>query len=255
MNRLASLALFVLAFVVFSSASAAEWGSIKGRFVVDGQPPKPAPLIVTKDQFCIDNPPKNETVIVGEDGALANVVVYLRLGRRDKIDVHPDYEATLSEPAVLDNKACHFVPHVTLVRTGQQLVLKNSDPVGHNTNLGIFNQIIPAGGETPTKLTRAEALPKPVSCNIHPFMRGYVLIQDHPYMAVSDEDGTFEINNVPAGKRGFTYWHETSGPMRNLKVGGGTADRRGTVELTIKPGETLDLGDIKVPAISLKASR
>jgi hypothetical protein len=257
MHRFANtfVSITAVALISLSSATAAEWGSIKGRLMVEGQPPKPNPLVVTKDQFCIDNPPLNETIIVGEDGALANVVVYLRAGRRDKVDVHPDYQAKLSEPAVLDNKACHFVPHVTLVRTGQQLILKNSDPVGHNTNLGIFNQIIPAGGETPTKLSRAEALPKPVTCNIHPFMRGYVLVQDHPYMAVTDEQGKFEIANVPAGKRGFTFWHELPGPLRNLKVGGQTADRRGTVELTLKAGETLDLGDIKVPAASLKATR
>jgi hypothetical protein len=236
-----------------TTSSAAEWGAIKGRFVVDGQPPKPSPLVVTKDQFCIDNPPKNETLIVGEEGALANVAVYIRLGRRDKIDVHPDYEAQLSESVELDNKACHFVPHVTLVRTGQPLVLKNSDPVGHNTNLGVFNQIIPAGGQTPTKITRDAALPMPVTCNIHPFMKGWVLVQDHPYMAVSAEDGTFEISNIPAGKRAFAFWHEVPGLLKDLKVGGATADRRGTAELTIEAGKTLDLGDIKVPAASLKA--
>lgn len=255
MNRLARTLLCAVALVSVSSASAAEWGSLKGRFIVDGQPPKLNPLVVTKDQFCIDNPPKNESVIVGDDGALSNVAVYLRLSRREKIEVHPDYEAKLSEPAVLDNKACHFVPHITLVRTGQQLILKNSDPVGHNTNLGVFNQIIPAGGETPTKLSRAEALPKSVTCNIHPFMKGYVIVQDHPYMAVSDDNGTFEIKNVPAGKRAFAFWHEAPGLIKDLKVGSAKTDRRGTVELTIKAGETLDLGDIKVPAASLKASR
>jgi hypothetical protein len=249
------LGFTAIVIVSFTSAAAADWGSIKGRFVVDGKPPELKPLVVDKDQFCIDNPPENETVILGDDGALSNVAVYLRLGRRDKIDVHPDYKAKLSEAAVLDNKGCHFVPHVTLVRTGQPLILKNSDPVGHNTNLGTFNQIIPAGGQTPTKLTRAEVLPKPVSCNIHPFMRAYILVQDHPYMTVSDEQGKFEIANVPAGKRAFTFWHEAPGPLKDLKVGSGKADRRGTVELTIQAGETLDLGDIKVPASLLKASR
>ena len=86
-------------------------------------------------------------------------------------------------------------------------------------------------------------------------MRGYVLVQDHPYMAVTGEDGQFEIANVPAGKREFTFWHELPGALRNLKVATETADRRGTVELTIKAGETLDLGDVKVPAASLKATR
>jgi hypothetical protein len=247
-----TMALAVLA--TSSALFAADWGAIQGRFVVDGQPPKPAPLVVAKDQFCIDKNPTNESIVVGEDGALANVLVFLRVGRREKIELHPDYASKLSEPVVLDNQGCHFVPHVTLLRAGQQIILKNSDPTGHNTNIGgIFNQIIPAGSQTPTKIARAAALPITVTCNIHPFMRGYVLVQDHPYMAVSNEEGIFEIKNVPAGKREFIFWHEGPTSLKDLKVGGGKTDRRGSVELTIKAGETLDLSDIKVPAALLKA--
>jgi hypothetical protein len=235
-------------------ASAGGWGSLKGRFMIDGQLPKPNPLVVTKDQYCIDKKPVDESVVVADDGSLANVVVYIRLGRRDKIDVHLDYATQLDEPVELDNFGCQFVPHVALLRTGQPLVLKNSDPVGHNTNVGMFNQIIPAGGTTPTKIDRDAALPISVACNIHPFMKGYVLVQDHPYMAASAEDGTFEIKNIPAGKQEFTLWHETSGLLKNLNVGGGQTARRGNVELTINDGETLDLGEIKVPVALLRAS-
>jgi len=233
---------------------AADWGGLKGRLVVDGTPAKPTPLVVAKDQFCIDHKPSNEAIVIGEDHGIANTVVYLRLGLGQKVDVHPDYKASFETPVVLDNHMCHFVPHVALARTNQTITLKNSDPVGHNTNLGTFNQIIPAGSELPTKITRAEVIPKNVTCNIHPFMKGYVLVQDHPYMAVSDDHGKFEIKNIPAGKHGFSFWHEAAGFMKDLKVGNGTADRRGTVELTIKPGETLDLGEIKVRASSLKTN-
>jgi hypothetical protein len=236
------------------SGYAADWGAIKGRFVVAGTPPKPAPLVVTKDQFCIDKKPVNEAVVVAEDGALANVLVFVRVGRGEKIDVHPDFASQLEKPVVLDNKGCHFVPHVTLLRTGQSIILKNSDPVGHNTNVGgIFNQIIPAGGETPTKIGRPAALPIAVTCNIHPFMKGYVFVQDHPYMAVTAEDGSFEITNVPAGKRALAFWHEASNFLKDLKVSGGTTDRRGSVDLTIESGKTLDLGEVKVPVAALKA--
>ena len=258
MIRTPSILMATAAVMVISlttAVSAAEWGAIKGRLVVDGAPPKPIPLVVTKDQLCIDKNPVNESVVVGEDGSLANAVVYIRLGRRDKIDVHPDFKTKLAEPVVLDNKGCHFVPHVTLVRSGQPLILKNTDPVGHNTNVGAFNQIIPSGGETKTKIDRATAVPISVTCNIHPFMKGYVLVQDHPYMATSAEDGTFAIEKIPAGKREFIFWHEGPGGMKDLKIAGAKADRRGMVELTIKAGETLDLGEIKVPAASLKMGR
>lgn len=250
-----SLTIALLLPMTPNTASAAGWGSLKGRFVLDGQLPQLAPLVVTKDQYCIDKHPEDESVVVGDDGALANVVVYVRLGRRDTIDVHPDFAPQLDEPVVLDNLGCHFVPHVTLLRTGQPLVLKNSDPVGHNTNVGMFNQIIPAGGSTPTKIDRGAALPLPVTCNIHPFMKGYVLVQGHPYMAVSAEDGSFEIRNLPAGKREFTFWHEAAGLVKNLKVGNGKTERRGNVELTIADGQALDLGEIKVPVALLKSAR
>jgi hypothetical protein len=245
------LAVVALLQGVVATASAAEWGSLKGRFVIDGEIPQPSPLVVTKDQFCIDRELMDETVLIGDDGGLANVLVFIRVGRRDKIDVHPDYEPQLSEPVVLDNIGCHFVPHVTLLRSGQPLLLKNSDPVGHNTNAGIFNQIIASGTETPTKIDRAAPLPLPVACNIHPFMKGYVMVQDHPYMAVSSAAGRFEIKNVPAGERQFIFWHEAAGALKKLKVGDGATGRRGDLKLTIPAGGTLDLGEIKVPSDSL----
>ena len=238
-------------------ATAADWGGIKGRFVVDGAPPKVPPLVVTKDQFCIDTMPVNKTVVVGEDGGLANAVVFIRLPRRGTIESHPDFEAQLSEPAVLDNKGCSFEPHITLVRVGQPLVIKNSDPVGHNTNAKFFqnasfNVLIAEGQESKVDLSKGEPMPMPVNCNIHPFMQGHILVQDHPYMAASAEDGTFEIENIPVGEHEFQFWHEAPGNLRNLKLQGATANRQGRAKLKIAAGQTLDLGEIKVPASVLK---
>lgn len=251
-TRIMAALVTVVGTLTCAATSGAEWGGLTGRVIVDGTPPQLTPLVVAKDQYCIDHKPTNEGIVVGDDHGLANTVIYLRLSLGEKVDVHPDYAASLDKPVVLDNHMCHFVPHVTLARTNQTITLKNSDPVGHNTNLGTFNQIIPAGTEVPTKITHAEVTPKNVTCNIHPFMKGYVLIQDHPYMAVSDEHGKFQINNIPAGKHGFTFWHEAGGFMKNMKIGSATSDRRGTIEVTIKPGETVDLGEIKVPASALK---
>ncbi len=251
---LVSVAIMVLSLT--AAVPAADWGSVKGRFVVDGPPPKLDPLVVSKDQFCIDAKPIDKSLVIGDTGGLGNAVVYIRLGRRDKIDVHPDYASSLSELVTLDNKGCEFVPHIALVRTGQQFEIKNSDPVGHNTNAkllanGQFNVLIAEGQKNAMKFSKSEAMPMPVNCNIHPFMQAYILVQEHPYMVVSAEDGTFEIKNIPAGKREFQFWHE-SGYLKDLAFNGGKTDRRGRGELTIKAGETLDLGDIKVPAASLK---
>ena len=247
----------VLAITVSADVKAAGWGSLKGRFVVDGQAAAPAPLNVSVEPFCVQHKPVDESVVIGDDGGLANVVVYLRAGRGDKVEVHPDYAATATSPVTLDNHFCSFHPHVTLVRVGQPLVIKNSDPVGHNTKTSLkknanFNQTIPAGSEIPFTLTRAEALPLPVNCSIHPFMEGQLLVLDHPYMAASGEDGTFEIKNIPAGEHEFQFWHEAPGYLKRLKFQGGATSAQGRAKLKIADGETLDLGEIKVPTAALK---
>ena len=133
---------------------------------------------------------------------------------------------------MLDNKGCAFIPHISLVRTGQPFVIKNSDPVGHNTNVklmknGATNTTIAAGDENKRVLTKAEAMPLPVDCNIHPFMHGWVLVKDDPYMVASAADGTFEIKNVPAGKHEFEFWHERPGRLKSLEVQGRGAESAG----------------------------
>jgi hypothetical protein len=234
-------------------ASAADWGTLKGRFVVDGTPAARPALNLGSDAFCIGQKPIDQTVVVGEKGALANAVVYLYVARGQNVEVHPDYAAAAAKPVELDNKNCAFVPHITLLRTNQPLLLKNSDPMGHNTNLtGQFNEIIGAAAQVEKKITTAPATPIQVNCNVHTFMKGWVIVQDHPYMAVSNDKGEFEIKNVPAGRQTFTFWHEAPGNLRDLKVGTATTERRGRAELTIAAGQTLDLGEIKVSASLLK---
>src|SRR5205085_10503772 len=110
----------LLVLVVCAATPAAEWGSLKGRFLIDGTAQKPAALLVNKDQYCIDHKPSNDSLVVGENNSLANVVVFLRavdkIGKPIKIDIHPDYEAKLKESVNLDNHFCAFKPHILLAR-------------------------------------------------------------------------------------------------------------------------------------------
>jgi len=240
--------------VVFP-ADAAEWGTIKGRFVVTGAVRALEPVVPTKDQFCIASPPPNEEILVGPNQGLANVVVFLMPARDETIEVHPDYESKLREPVILDNKACRFEPHIALLRTGQQLVIKNSDPILHNTkaflrNNGEFNESLQPGGENLKTFAMEEMSPMPVQCNIHPFMRAHVVVRSNPYMAASLPDGTFEIVNVPSGEHEFYFWHEARGHLRDVQVGTVTSNQRGRARLTIPAGGTLDVGDIAVPGSS-----
>jgi hypothetical protein len=253
--KILSIFAAVAAMVVLTAGSAhAQWGDLKLRFVVDGKAPAPAPLDITKDAAVCANPknPKlvNESFVVGKDGGIKNVIVFLVPEKGSKVKIHNSYAASEKAEVELDNKSCRFEPHVALVRTGQTLVLKNSDPVGHNSKLDFFantpqNPIIPANGAFPIKpadLSKAEKRPTPVSCSIHPWMSGYVLVQDHPYMAVSDENGVVEIKNVPAGKHTFQAWQEGVGYV----VSSGKAKFvKGKADITIKDGAN-DLGEFKV---------
>jgi hypothetical protein len=238
-------------------APAAEWGTLSGRVVLDGEPPESQAITPTKDQFCMSVGPPNETLLVGKDGGLENVVIYIRVKRGQSLDIHPDYDEQLEQKVVLDNKGCRFVPHIALVRTGQPLVVKNSDPTGHNTNAslaknGAFNVLIAASQSQNMTLSKAESLPLPVQCNVHPFMKGYMLVRDDPYMTVTDEDGAFEINNIPAGNHEFQFWQERIGYLKDCKYDDGQLNRRGRVKLDISGGEDLNLGKIKVPVSLIK---
>ncbi len=245
------LGCIALLLVFAASASAADWGSLKGRFVLDGAAGDPAALNVNKDvEYCGKHKLLDETIQVGDDGALGNVFVYLYLKRGKTVEIHPDLEKA-GGPAVLDNKGCRFEPHVLLLRAGQELQIKNSDTVGHNTNFQTltnpaFNETIAAAAATSKVFEKREAYPSNVVCNIHPWMKSFVLVRDNPYMAVSAADGSFEIKNLPAGEHEFIFWHEAAGNMKKMAVGSGKTSRKGRAKLKITAGDSLDLGEIKV---------
>ena len=130
------------------------------------------------------------------------------------------------------------------VRTGQTFEVANSDPVGHNSLINFLknpsvNPIIPGGGKVDFKLKKAEIIPVKVSCSIHPWMQGIVLVQDHPYMAVTDKDGKFEIKNLPAGKKlTLKVWQEKSGYIQDIVIDGKKAAwKKGKYVLTLKKDE------------------
>lgn len=254
MNALRFAIVFLAAATVGGVCSAAEWGSLKGRFVIDGTPAQLAPLTVNKDPYCIQKNPPNETVVVGTGNGLVNAVVYLRAPYGKKVDVAPEYAAKLKQAAVLDNNGCQFKPHILTVRVGQQLTISNSDPVSHNTNITLlaFNPILPAKQNNQIEVSKDSPLPSPVNCNIHPWMKAYMISLSHPYAVASGADGTFEIKDMPAGTNEFQFWHEAPGYLKNAKFKGGTTDARGRAKITIAAGKTIDLGDIKVSASLLK---
>lgn len=244
-------AVLILSFAMLPAARADEWGTIKGRFVFGGDAPAAAELKADKDvEVCGKHKLVAEELVVGTDRGVANVVVFVR----DKgVKVHPDI-ATPSGKVVLDNKNCRFDPHVAFVQTGQTLVLKNSDTVGHNSNVATIknppsNNLIPAGGEATVTFPTEEAIPSQVTCNIHPWMKSWIVVRPNPYAAVSQADGSFEIKNVPAGgELELQLWHEKAGYIGEVTVGG-KAEKiaKGRKKVKVAAGEN-NLGEMVLDA-------
>ena len=205
-------------------------GTLRGKVEFAGAFTPLAPLYVkgadVKDAaVCASVEAPNEKILV-KNGGLANVFVFLRKAPKVPADKVPEASLTF------DQKACVFKPHAMLVRVGQTVRVLNSDGVAHNTHTnGIkttsFNSIVNPNDAVGASLLYKQAEQEPISvvCDIHAWMRAYHLPIDHPFAAISSEDGTFSIKDLPAGKHEFKVWHEVGGMLEKALV------------VTIKPGD------------------
>jgi plastocyanin len=240
--------MFLLASLASERAFADDWGTLTGRFVFGGAAPAAPALTVDKDvEVCGKHNLVSEAVVVGNDKGVANVVVFVR---DKKVKVKPELEAAAKAATpVLDNIHCRFEPHVLFVQVGQELTIKNSDPVGHNSNIATVknapsNNLIPASGQVSTKFTADEAVPAQVTCNIHPWMKGWIVVRDNPYATVSAADGSFSIADLPAGELELQFWHEKAGYIGEMTIGGKNEKvSKGRKKMKIVSGAN-DLGEI-----------
>ena len=220
---------------------------LKGQFLYGKEGtkiPSAAKLTPTKDaEVCGKNQLFDETLTVNpKNRGVANVVLWVFKPKA----IHDDYKKAAKDIIKLDNIGCRFEPHVLAVRTGQTLEIGNSDTIGHNSKVDFLknlqvNPIIPAGGKVEVKPTKAEPIPINVSCSIHPWMNARVLVQDHPYMVVTDADGKFELKNLPAGKLTLKVWHEPKYiPVANIDGKDVKWGRGGRYKIELKDGEVQD---------------
>ena len=234
-----------------TAATADDWGSLKGRFVFDGTAPVPAKLTIDKDvAVCGSHNLVDQSLEVGPTGGIANVVVWVYA---KKVKVNPEYAKTATDKVTIDNHNCHFEPHVVGLRVGQTLVIKNSDPVAHNTKVDgeitQFNQLITSGSSIEVSIDGPEKLLAPVGCSIHPWMNAKMVVRSNPYFAISDKNGNFEIKDLPAGELEFQVIQERSGYITGATVGGQEAKwPKGRVKWTIDADKTTDLGEMKIGA-------
>lgn len=251
--RSACAAISLLLLTAAGMTQAGEWATLKGRIVYDGEPPVPKRVTVDKDvEVCGKYDLFDESLIVNpKNHGIKDVVIRLSLGRGKTTEVHPSYAESMRAEVLLDNKCCRLEPHVTVMRTTQTLVVHNSDPKGDSIKIDprkntAINITMPPGTRHVQQFPRAESMPVRVSCSIHPWELGWLVIEDHPYVAVTDADGRFEIKNVPAGDRSFMFWQEKSGYLAEVVFQDRQETwRRGTRQFSLKPGVN-DLGEMIV---------
>jgi hypothetical protein len=193
-------------------------GSFSGTIVLDGDAPQLDPLVKAGDEAVKDKEVcgaadvPDQSLVVGEGNGIANVFVYLRRAPKGYKSEVPE------EPVVLDQKGCVFLPHVALIHAGQKVLVKSSDPIQHNIhtfpnrNQGT-NLLINPNDQTGIEIVydRPETEPIQVKCDIHAWMASWHLILDHPFMAVTDANGNFSVDGLPAGDYEFRVWHERGG--------------------------------------------
>jgi plastocyanin len=234
MTRLRLLALLssaTAAFVALSITPApaqapAKWVTIQGQVLFPKETAIPAPVAIdTKGQDtkeCEKKGPlhKDDLIINPKNRGLKNVWVYLRPDDKDrKAALKPeDINPTLAKPApkthVVDQPCCMFIPKTLALRSGDFIDFQNNSPTTHNVK---FDADAPSPSQNKTLAPKgsykdplpfvAQASPATYSCSIHPWMAGKFMIFDHPYFAVTDDDGKFEIKDAPAGKYRLVYRH------------------------------------------------
>ena len=203
-------------------------GTITGKVTFEGTPPVPETIRLGVDMACVQASGasvKSDAILISPTGALQNVFVYIKDGLDPAYSFDP-----VTTPIVLDQKGCHYTPRVFGVRVGQPIEIVNSDNTLHNVHAipmtnQEFNKPEAVQGMRMTHVFTAAEVMVPFTCNVHSWMRSYAGVLPHPYFAVSSEDGSFTIKNVPPGTYTIGAWHEKFGDQTaKVTIGDGKSE-------------------------------
>jgi plastocyanin len=205
---------------------AATAGAVTGRITFTGQLPQAEILRMGNDTTCVATAgpnPQSQAVLVGADGGLKNVFVYIK-------DNLGEYAFdTPAETVTMDQKGCAYVPRVFGVRVGQPITILNSDATVHNVHAlpmqnQEFNESQPRQGMRTSRIFTVPEVMVRFKCDFHGWMAAYVGVMAHPFFAVTDAGGAFSLTGLPPGTYTIEAWHETFGTR--------------TQQVTIAPGAT-----------------
>jgi plastocyanin len=191
-------------------------GSIAGVVTLDGRAPAPQPINMDSDPYCTRQPPNTtEAVVAGEGAGLQNVFVYVKDGLGNRVFPVP------STAVVLDQKGCRYTPHVLGIQVGQSLEILSSDNTLHNVHAmpqqnREFNKAHQLAGIKHTHVFSTREVMVPFKCDVHKWMNAYVGVVDHPFHAVTADNGRFELKGLPPGTYTVEAWHETLGTQTQM---------------------------------------
>jgi plastocyanin len=226
---------WLLSAVVSAGLCSSSFGQITGAVKLDGNPPVMNKIDMSSNPQAAalhKDPVYEDTVIVGDKGELANVVVSIKPadGQVLKGDVPPN-------PATLTQEGCLYHPHVIACMVGQDVVIASKDDLLHNVHtLSVDNDPVnfaqnkQPGGDPPAKTLQFTAPEQfKVKCDIHPWMAAWIVVLPHPFFAVTGADGKYSINTkgLPDGDYTLDFWQEKYGDQTQkitVKDGKATAD-------------------------------
>jgi plastocyanin len=244
--------IFALSGSAALGQSDSGWGTIHGQVVFAGSlVPAPKAIDVNKDQdHCLAKGPiySDELVVNPVNRGVRWAFVWLAPETKSSppLAIHPSLKEIKEKQLSVDQPHCMFEPHALALREGQEVVFKNSAPINHNVhwtghplkNPG-GNRIVSPGQSLNVENLKADRFPILVTCDIHGWMKGYLRVFDHPYFAVTDQDGKFEIKLAPAGKCRLVVWQDLG--WVTPRVDGGEPG----MPMTIKDGDN-NIGKIEM---------
>lgn len=195
-----------------SPVDPATAANIAGSIKLEGTAPKGEAIKMNADPVCMREGKggMTEFIVTGDGGALQNVFVYVKDGLGDRTFQAPQ------ETMVLDQRGCRYMPHIFGVMVGQPLEIVNSDPTLHNVHAmpkanQEFNTGQPIQGMKFSHTFTAPEVMVPFKCDVHGWMNAYAGVVNHPFFAVTDASGRFELKGLPPGTYTVEAWHEKLG--------------------------------------------
>lgn len=235
----------ILSLAVATASASMASAQVAGTVKLDGPAPEPKKVDMSTNPDCAKlhaDPVEDDTVVVDDKGNLQNVIISIKAADGQQLGSGD----APKEPVVLDQEGCMYSPHVVAMVAGQTLVVKNSDDFMHNVHsLADANPPVNQAMLKDPKGIELKNIKEPetfmVKCDVHPWMKAWVGVFDHPYFAVSKDDGTFtfDAKGLKDGDYTLQAWHEKFGTQtQKVTVKGGKA----TADFKFKPDAKADAG-------------